>query len=129
MPVFSKMMGSYPFQLIRGLSPRVKMGLAASAGVGALVGTARLTSRRSGETNQDAAMRASRMRPSLSNIAGGVVSGLATYGAIKAAPSVMQFGRNMMRPGVRGMYGGLLRNKGEAGLAGMMKRAAGFLKK
>jgi hypothetical protein len=109
MPFFSKMMGSYPFQLIRGLGP--------SAVVGGALGAA-------------GAGRGRRTRGAI----GGAVGGAAAYGGIRAINSMGglsalgTFGRNMMRPGVAGMYGRSAMNSGRQGLAGMMRRVAGSIR-
>ena len=101
---------SYPMGLIRGLGPSVVAG-----GVtGAL-------------TNRD-----NRGRGALR----GAAIGAAGYGAYRGFGAMGGFqgiGRMADKaPGYwrhRGMIGNILRNKGEAGLAGMMQKAAGFLKK
>jgi len=66
----------------------------------------------------------------------GAAIGAAGYGAYRGFGAMGGFqgiGRMADKaPGYwrhRGMIGNILRNKGEAGLAGMMQKAAGFLKK
>jgi hypothetical protein len=61
---------------------------------------------------------------------GGAVGGAAAYGGIRAINSMgglggmRTFGRNMMRPGIAGMYGRAAINTGGRGLAGLMGRVA-----
>ena len=105
MPVFSKMASSYPFQLIRGLGP--------SVAAGATVGAFRNRNNRVGGAVSGAAI------------------GAAGYGAYRGYSAMGGFaglGRMADKvPGYwrhRGMIGNILKNKGEAGLAGMMRRVA-----
>jgi len=113
MPMFSKLMGNYPMQLIRGLSPSIKMAagrVGIGAGVGAAVGYA--GDRRGGGATRGAIGGA---------IAGGISAGASMYGG-----RVSQFARNMSRPGMAGMYGGALRSKGMSVAAGASRRMSGW---
>jgi hypothetical protein len=95
MPVFSKMMGSYPFNLIQGLGPRVK-----AAGIGAGVGGLYGSTGRRGSVGRAASYGM-----------GGAVLG---YAAMSGMPGLQQFGRNMMRPGNARMLGSSLASKGRS---------------
>lgn len=98
MPMFSKMMASYPMGLIRGMSGQSKMiaGRAAlGAGVGAAVGG---VSDRRGMTRGAIA----------GGVAGAISGGMSAYGG-----GASTFARNMSRGGVRGMYGRAGMNAGK----------------
>ena len=111
MPFYSKMMSSYPMQLIRGLSPNVRSAagrVGLSAAVGGAVGYG-MDRRRGGFTR-------------------GAVGGALTAGALAGAsmygPGLGQLGRNMMRPGIAGMMG----RSAMGGAATFMRSAAGRLR-
>ncbi len=105
MPIFSKMASSYPFQLIRGLGP--------SVAAGATVGALRNRNNRVGGAVSGAAIGAAGY---------GAYRGFGTMGGFaglgRMADKVPGYWRH------RGMIGNILKNKGEAGLAGMMRRVA-----
>ncbi len=116
MPVFSKMASSYPFQLIRGLGP--------SVAAGATVGALRNRNNRVGGAVSGAAIGAA-------GYGAYHAIGAAGYGAYRGFGTMGGFaglGRMADKvPGYwrhRGMIGNILKNKGEAGLAGMMRRVA-----
>jgi hypothetical protein len=124
MPVFSKMMGSYPFNLIRGLGVSSSI-LAGGVGLGAATGAYR--GRREGVGGM--AGGAIRGGTNAAGLMGVGALGYLGYKGVGGISGMRTFGRNMANPGVRSMYGGLLRNKGEAGLASMMSKAAKFIRR
>lgn len=109
MPMFSKMMGSYPFQVIRGLSPSVRMA-AGAAGAGAIAGGV-------------AAGRGRRGRGMMAGAAAGALGA----GAYAARGQLSTLGRNMMRPGVASMVGRSAVTSAGTGLAGLARRTASMI--
>src|SRR5208282_669278 len=98
MPFFSKMMASYPFQMIRGLSPSTRV-LAGGMGVGAGIGA--YTNRRGGVTGM--AGGGFRGAVNAAGLMGAGALGYLGYRGMGGRAGLGTFGRNMMRPGVGGM--------------------------
>jgi len=117
MPFFSKMMASYPFQMIRGLSPSTRV-LAGGMGVGAGIGA--YTNRRGGVTGM--AGGGFRGAVNAAGLMGAGALGYLGYRGMGGRAGLGTFGRNMMRPGVAGMYGRAAISSGRSGLAGIMNR-------
>lgn len=129
MPVFSKLMGNYPLNLIRGLGSNVRVGAGVGAGLGAGYGA--MTGR--GGPGRTAGYA----------VAGAAIggAGVAGYSAMGGMTGLRTFGRNMMRPGAAGAFGRMAYNsaanaavaspmgrKALVGASGMMGRMGGFLK-
>lgn len=103
MPFYSKMMGSYPFQLIRGLGhSTMGRNMMIGAGAGAAIGATDSRRSRTGGAIRGAMAGA---------LGAGVVSSLSGGGGAAGV-----FMRNMARPGNAKMYGGALHNTWKKGM-------------
>jgi len=116
MPFFSKMMGSYPMQLIRGLSPSVRMSAGIGAGIGAGYGAMSARRNRVG-------------RAAGYGVAGGAIGmgGMMGFAAMGGMGGLRTFGRNMMRPGMAGMYGRSAMGAARTGVGSAMARLRGMI--